>query len=155
MTTSTAPERMTSDELAAHLAVIRSASGALTPEAVVDAAADPDHPLHHFFTWDDADAADAHRRQQARMLIARVRVTVSKTTSRGVREVSVRGMASVVEPSTLTRQYMTVSEISSDPVLSGQVMAAIRRDLATLRRKYSAYGDLFAAALQEATDDAP
>ncbi len=43
----------------------------LRPEAVVEAASDPEHPLHDDFDWDDASAAHAHRLHQARMLINR------------------------------------------------------------------------------------
>jgi hypothetical protein len=145
---------VTNEELAAHLAVVRSASGALTPEAVVDAAADPAHPLHGHFNWDNDEAADAWRRQQARMLIARVRVIVQKETARGVKELQVRGLASVVSPLTATREYVPVSEIRNDPVLAHQVLEAIRRDMNALRRKYSAYGDLFAQALAEIVEEA-
>lgn len=41
----------------------------LTASSVVKAASDPDSPLHKHFTWDDTQAAKAHRLQQARTLI--------------------------------------------------------------------------------------
>ena len=145
---------MTNDELAAHLAAIRAASGAFTPDAVVDTAADPDHPLHDHFNWDDAEAADAWRRQQARILIARVQIIVQKTTARGVKDISVRALASVVSPLTDTREYMPVNEISQDAVLSAQVLEQIRAELAALRRKYAAYEGLFRVALDELGEQA-
>ena len=141
---------MTNDELAEHLVSIRAASGALTPEAVVGAASDPAHPLHSQFNWDDVEAAEAWRRQQARILIARVRIVVAKTTARGVREVSVRGLASVLSGE--TRQYVPVSEIKADPVLSEQLLDQIRSEMAALKRKYSAYGDLFRQVAVEVVD---
>lgn len=143
---------MTNEELAAHLAKIRTASGALTPDAVVNAARHPAHPLHDFFNWDDADAAESWRRHQARTLIARVRILIPKETARGVREVSVRALASVVSPLTAERQYVPVEEIKRDPRLAVQVLDQIRRDLGILRRKYSAYEGLFAQALAELVD---
>lgn len=48
---------------------IRQSAGELTPATVVDAAADPDNPLHVAFEWDDTLAAQKHREQQARMLM--------------------------------------------------------------------------------------
>lgn len=139
---------MNADELAAELVKVRKRSGALTPESVVEAAADPDHPLHSQFNWDDTEAADAWRRQQARILIARVRVVVARTTTRGVREVEVRGMASVLSGE--VRQYVPVSEIKADPLLAKQVLDQIRAEIAAMRRKYSAYEGLFAQAAAEA-----
>ncbi len=145
---------MTNEELAEHLAVVRSRAGALTPDAVVDAARAQSHPLHEHFNWDDTDAAEAWRRQQARHLIARVKVMIPKTTARGVKEVRVRALASVVSPLTCGREYMPVQEIGQDPELSVQVLEQIRRDLTSLRRKYSAYEDLFEQVLAEMAKDA-
>lgn len=54
-----------------------AAQGDLTPRRVVEEAHDKDSPLHGFFTWDDAAAAHAHRLEQARALIRRVRVEVT------------------------------------------------------------------------------
>jgi hypothetical protein len=41
----------------------------VTAESVVDAAKDPENPLHPAFEWDDAKAAHEHRKMQARTLI--------------------------------------------------------------------------------------
>jgi hypothetical protein len=50
--------------------------GRITPELVVDAARDPDSPLHEFFTWDNDEAAEKHRLNEARSLIRSIRVDV-------------------------------------------------------------------------------
>lgn len=51
-------------------------SGELTPERVVDAAADEKNPLHGYFTWDDDEAAHQYRLWEARRLIRSVKVVV-------------------------------------------------------------------------------
>lgn len=43
--------------------------GALTPEQVVEAASDPQSPLHSYFEWDDTEAARKYRLVQARELL--------------------------------------------------------------------------------------
>lgn len=43
--------------------------GRITPRALVDAARDPDSPLHSFFEWDDSEAAEKYREMQARTLL--------------------------------------------------------------------------------------
>ena len=62
------------DEMRMHLrdvpAQIEDANGRLTPEAVVGAASDPDHPLHERFHWDDATAVYTAPITTARRLIA-------------------------------------------------------------------------------------
>ncbi len=60
-----------SPETAWHeLERIRKASGGgLQPRVIVDAARDPAAPLHPAFQWDDAKAAEAHRRSHARSLV--------------------------------------------------------------------------------------
>lgn len=142
---------MTNDELAQHLAAIRTAAGGLTPDAVVNAAADPKHPMHNHFEWDDTEAAESWRRQQARMLIARVRVIVSRTTKNGMKDVEVRRYASVEFEG--GPQYIPVGELTESAELAVQVLDRIRKDLAGLRRKYAAYGDLFAAVIAEAAGE--
>ena len=72
---------MTNDELQNHLEAIRAEAGALTPDAVVAAAEEEDHPLHSSFTWDDDIAAHAHRINQARKLIRRVRIIAPRLVS--------------------------------------------------------------------------
>lgn len=54
--------------------------GRVTPEELVRAAARKAHPLHGDFIWDDAVAAQRHRLDQARQIIASVRVIVTTET---------------------------------------------------------------------------
>ena len=50
--------------------------GQITPEQVVEAAADPTSPLHRHFEWNDEIAAHGHRIDQARALLRSVRVQI-------------------------------------------------------------------------------
>lgn len=58
------------------LAALADERGVIEVTAVVDAARDPESPLHSAFEWDDSIAAEAHRRTQARGLIKRYQMTV-------------------------------------------------------------------------------
>lgn len=66
------------EEVLAELQRIYKAneSKLLMPEDVVDAARDPDNPLHSKFEWDDGIAAEKFRLNQARTLIVHFRVTI-------------------------------------------------------------------------------
>ena len=54
--------------------------GVLTPEAVVRAAKKQSSPLHGCFDWNDTDAAEKWRHQQARVLIHNVQVVTTTST---------------------------------------------------------------------------
>lgn len=60
--------------------LMEEAEGLLTTDMVIDAAADPTSALHKHFEWDDSEAAAAYRKQQARALIARCKITVMDST---------------------------------------------------------------------------
>lgn len=50
--------------------------GRVTARALVDAARSTKHPLHNHFVWDNAIAGDKYRLDQARAIIASVRMEV-------------------------------------------------------------------------------
>lgn len=54
---------------------IRQEEGKLQARSVLDRAKDPNHVLHPAFEWDDTEAAEAYRLQQAGQLIRSVVVT--------------------------------------------------------------------------------
>ena len=77
-----APKAETRTTTATVLQALADAhGGTLDPEMVVDAAGDPDHPLHGHFEWDDAKAAHQYRLGQARALIAGQRMYLHMVTS--------------------------------------------------------------------------
>lgn len=78
---------MSNEELLAVLrAIDEELGGELSAEAVVEAASDPDHPLHddpNFYWGDDAQAAHQHRLTYAGSLIRRVEYrTVTRAEER-------------------------------------------------------------------------
>lgn len=52
-------------------------NGKITPFLVVESARDPESPIHDYFDWDDASAAEKYRIEQARGLIRQCRVEVT------------------------------------------------------------------------------
>lgn len=50
-----------------------AASGPVTASRIVEVAANPEHPLHGRFEWDDTEAARQYRLIQARQLIVSIR----------------------------------------------------------------------------------
>ena len=117
--------------------------GVLSPELVVDAATQPNHPLHDNFEWDDTEAARKFRLIQAARIIRSVRVTVH----RGEHKPPIRVRAYVAEKeifSTLPNDrrpteegsyYRPVEEVVLDDELRRAWLATLARDWHALKRR--------------------
>ena len=67
------------DLIAKELArLTKRGKGVLAPSAVVEAARNPESPLHAEFEWSDSVAAEKYRLNQARVLIRSVRVEIHR-----------------------------------------------------------------------------
>jgi len=123
-------------------------AGPVTPAAVVDAARDPDSPLHPAFCWDDTAAAEAYRRDQARTLLHSIRVTVAGGAG---------GPPQVVYLSVSTREegraYLPAAEVMSDVEYRRQAVAEAWAALEGWRRRHAHLTEL--AGVFEAIDAAP
>lgn len=121
----------------------------LTPSIVVTVAADPAHPLHERFVWDDSEAARRYRLVQASGLIRSVSVVVEREEDRP--PVRVRAFvadrdtspAPVVDEGTedvedLTGNYRPVEEVVSSDVLRTAWFRSLQRDWQALRRRAGA-----------------
>jgi hypothetical protein len=117
------------DRIRSALRALSEQTGRLTPAIVLDAAADPQSPLHESFEWDNDVAGERWRLEQARQLIRSFRVVVSRRT------VSVTVPAYVSDPSSTgsyidVRQVMRGSEAEKRALLVqefGRAAAALRR----------------------------
>lgn len=104
--------------------------GELTPKSVVEAARDPENPLHPHFEWDDSVAAEKFRHEQARDLIRCIRVE-PENGGNGEAEpayLSITGKGGV--------SYRTLQEIRSSPDLQDRLLAAAERDLEAFTVRY-------------------
>lgn len=121
--------------------------GELTAPLVVDEARPSGAPLHRYFQWDDAVAAEEYRLEQARSMIRRVRFVVESQDGSPrdvVREFRV--VTEVHGDSEPRRVYRRVSEMT--PAEREEVLDRMRRSIASLVRSYREY-DEFWTALRE------
>lgn len=98
--------------------------GRLMPADVVEAARDTDSPLHSSFEWDDTEAAQKYRLNQARSLIRTVKLMVT------VREVPVSVPYYVRDPEADAKQagYRTVISLrSEEDVARAAIIDAMKR----------------------------
>ena len=90
------------------------------PEAVVEAARDPEHCLHNDFDWNVETAAYQHWLDQARAIIRAVRVHI--TTTRRI----INSVAYVRDPAAGTREqgYVSVITVKRSPADALAVVTA-------------------------------
>jgi hypothetical protein len=67
-----------------YLEMNEARGGKLTTQDIVDEARDQDSVLHPRYEWDNTIAGEAHRRQQARMELRRVTITVTTPPTRSL-----------------------------------------------------------------------
>ena len=123
----------------------RESARRLTPRQVVDDARDPAAVLHACFEWDNVRAAELHREQQARHVIASLRViTPTTATTPAVQRVYV----SVVEThgDETERAYRPLSVVLEDPVKLDALLDEARRGLEAWHARYKSLVD--ATAIQ-------
>lgn len=124
--------------------------GEFTPADVVEAARPKKSPMHNCFEWDDTKAAEAHRLNQARHMVQRIRVVV-KTERSDARPVKAYHSVVVMadDGQSGTRRYVSTATISHDTDLSEQVVVQARCELETWKKKYeecrTVFGGVFDA----------
>jgi hypothetical protein len=106
----------------------------LSPRLVVDTARPDDHPLHHLFQWDDAEAAERFRLVQAAQLIRSVKVVYREDKKTG-QEFRRRAYVSTAE-TTRPSEYLATEEALADPLTRKLVLRQFERSIAALKRQY-------------------
>lgn len=134
-------------EVGDRLLMLYKVHNRLVPEMVVKDATDPHSPLHHFFDWDESEAAQKWRVHQARLLISRVKVEVITDDQPPVR---VRGFIATEDVSgEHGGGYVSIDDIEKQSRDAAAVLASIQRDINRLRRKYKGFEELFATVLHD------
>lgn len=118
------------------LATIQDAHGGrLEPEHVVDAARPKNSVLHKHFEWDDAAAAEAYRKDQARAIIRVVRVESEDTTEQP------RAFWSIADKGGVS--YRSLGEVKTSIELQLSLLRQAERDLDAFEKRYrSISGDI-------------
>jgi predicted RNA-binding protein YlxR (DUF448 family) len=130
-----------------HLQAIRDQHGQLTPVLVVEAARDPEHPLHSRFEWDDSVAAEKWRLEQASQLLRVVKLPTDPSRPNDLRAfVAVKGKDSH------RADYVPTEEALTDEFARKLVLRDMEREWRLLKRRYEhmrEFADLILSDLQE------
>jgi len=104
--------------------------GTLTPSRVVDVARSPLNPLHKYFEWDDAVAAEKYRQDQARELIRCVHIEVTTENVTYVVPCYVRDTSLLDSES----GYIELLSIRGNPQKKKLIVDEMRMAMAHLKR---------------------
>jgi len=117
--------------------------GDLTPEIVVNDAADPDSPIHRCFDWDNDKAGDKWRLHQARQLIGSiiVEVTVKDTEH-------VRAFININYPDSKDRHYVNIIDAASDEHKMKLIIDDARKQMRSWSQRFKIYQQLREVALK-------
>ena len=138
-----------------ELLSIRERHGRLTPDIILGEAADPDHPLHGKFVWDDTEAARLYRNVQAQALIRKVEVLIQP--SGGGEPIQVRLFISQTEidpeaPTAGDGSYLSVEEVMASDVYREKYLRQLEREWQALKRRahgYREFAEMVLADLRE------
>jgi hypothetical protein len=129
-------------EVGAHLELLRKQKkGELTPQDVLADAKYHNSPLHSFFEWDDNEAAEQYRLQQARGLIRSVVAIYVDDKQPAVRT---RAYVHINEPQ--APHYRSADQAMSQKKTRDMVLQRAWSELQAWRKRYAdlkAFSDLF------------
>lgn len=104
-------------------------TGTLQPEAIVEAAKNPSSPLHSYFDWDQDEAAEKWRQQQAKELIWSYKIDVPELN------IKVRALTSLQTGK--GSGFLWTKDVIADPDMRRRMLDLALRDLLKLENKYS------------------
>jgi hypothetical protein len=123
-------------------ALAEGGDGSVTSVVVYEDAKKKRSPLHEYFQWDDAVAAEAYRLNQAEYLLRSIYVIVTKEDGA---EDEVRAFHNVVierpeeQPE---RTYAPLARVLSEEELRRQVLAKAMHEFEQWRKRYQQYKEL-------------
>ncbi len=130
--------------LGARISKIAGSLAQATPEILVTDARSPDSPLHRHFEWNDTKAAEQHRLQQAKVLLANLYIV-------NPRDKQITQTNPVLEVVSKALQDMKPRKVATPPVKvppsNRQLMKAAHDELVAWAAKYSKVPQLKPATL--------
>lgn len=120
----------------AELDRIERERGCLKPTEVVDEARPKKSPLHRYFTWDDTEAAELHRQNEARALIRSVVIITVDDRATPPARAFVHVTSSAKETTFTGPAYVSTVRAMSDADYKTQVLNDALSELNSFRTRY-------------------
>ncbi|HKS28943.1 MAG TPA: hypothetical protein VJS44_14045, partial [Pyrinomonadaceae bacterium] len=113
------------------------------PVDVLNAAKKKTSPLHRYFEWDDAIAANEHRLGQARYMLRSVEVKIEIVRDSRPCQVWTRGFQNVLPtPEATKKSYVPITVVQQEPFQLSQVIENAERELLGWSQRVQAYKSL-------------
>lgn len=112
-------------------ALEQSAMG-LSPRTLLDANREASAPLHDEFEWNDSEAAERFRLNQAATIIRNI--VIVRTEQSGTPTPSVRAFVNVRDEA--QRSYVGIARAMSDEAMKESLMKSAIRDMDAFKNKY-------------------
>lgn len=103
----------------------------LSPKTLLDASRDVNAPLHNEFEWDDSEAAERYREQQAGGIIRNLYIVPAERSP----EESTRAFVNV-HSEIKTGSYHNIRVVLDDDTMRERLFAAAKRDMQSFIDKY-------------------
>jgi len=107
----------------------------ITPANIVDYARNEETELHKCFQWDDSIAAENWRKQQARIIVSSLVVTVEKTTAGSQKY-------RLIQHDDSTKEYKPVVFTVRNMDEYGRLLAQAKRELRSFKERYKSITEL-------------
>ena len=108
-------------------------------KAVVCEAKNGESPLHNYFEWDDKEAAEKYREDQARAILRSIKVKIVTPNNE---EVKTRAFLPVTIYGE-ERKYKPIEQIMMDRQLVDQITEEAYRELVGWKNRYETYRKLY------------
>jgi len=110
--------------------IAKTNGGVLKVDDVLEEARKKDSVLHRHFEWDDSEAAEQYRRQQARALIQRCRIQLLETEP-----IKIRAFVSLPTDREHGGGYRLITEVAGDTYLKEEMLRDIRMTITRWTQK--------------------
>lgn len=107
----------------------------ITPASIVDYARNEGTELHKCFQWDDSIAAENWRKQQARIIVSSLVVTVEKTTAGSQKY-------RLIQHDDSTKEYKPVVFTVRNMDEYSRLLAQAKRELRSFKERYKSITEL-------------
>lgn len=125
----------------------RRSGGVLEIDDVLNEAKDETSVLHKHFEWDDSEAADLYRRQQARTLIQKCKIQLVETEP-----VMIRAFVSLPTDRVNGGGYRLMSEVVNDDSMRDELIRDIQLTIARWNKKLHLIDGDIAELLEQLED---
>jgi len=133
-----------------ELEAIHEEHGAISAEAVLEAATPKKSVMHDYFEWDNSIAAQEYRLAQARLLVRSIVVKVERNENESV---TTRAFVQINQPlkddtPQVTGTYMPLSVVVQDTDLRHQLVKQALHEIDIFQRKYAALEEVIGYVIQ-------